>query len=321
MQGIKPRKKWRIYLDYLLSITIIYPIVMNFVYGYRWYKWAFYLPNDMNSVERIAKIQSQQNIDYRLWTNIQKETFKLRVTDNVTVIGKIFYADIKAKKFVFVHHGWTGNIETNLNIVEPYLNAGVNVIVYNARGQNGIDGKLSLGFRETEDLYIIIKHFVKLLDIEKFGIAGISMGAATVLRYAIKYHDTLRPEFVVFDSGYLNLRKQVKHVLKTYFKYPVFCSYYGASIITFFREGFFLGLFNKVRDIKIIERIPFLIVHSHKDHFVPVMHSKSLHKHHKGIKLTLLVDEGSHGTVFDNYKKEYTDLINQLMIKSNFHKI
>ncbi len=318
MHGIKPRSKVSRWLDYILAITIIYPLITNFIYGYRWYKWAFYSPQTINDEHRIAKIKAQQNIDYKLWTNIEKETFKLEVSNNIVVIGKVFTVDPKNKKYVFIHHGWTGSIETNLNFAEPYLKSGINVIVYNSRGQNGIGGKLSLGFRESDDLFMIIKHFVKKLDIEKFGIAGISMGAATVLRYAIEYHDTLKPEFVVFDSGYLNLKHQVKHVLKSYFKYPVFASYYGATWITYFREGFFLGLFNRKKEIKKIQHIPFLIIHSHEDFFVPLRHSQLLNKYHEGKTIKLFVEKGSHGTVFDKYKEEYITSIQQIIKETNF---
>ncbi len=320
MHGIKPRSKKRILLDYFLAITIIYPIVINFVYGYRWYKWAFYSPQTINDDRRIAKIKAQQNIDYALWTTIDKETFKLKVSHGVIIIGKVFIADPKNKNFVFIHHGWTGSMETNLNFAEPYLKAGINVVVYNSRGQNGIDGKLSLGFHESEDLFIIIQHFMKKLDIEKFGIAGISMGAATVLRYAIQYHNVLRPEFVVFDSGYVNLKHQVKHVLKHYFRYPVFCSYYGATIITWLKEGFLLGTFNKVKEIKKLGKIPFLIIHSHQDLFVPMRHSQLLNKHHDGKSIKLFVKKGSHGTALDKYTKEYINAINEILETSNFNK-
>ncbi len=318
MTTFKKRSTLAKILDYILLFTIIYPIIMNFVYGYRWYKWAFHMPKDLNNSERIKQIQSKQNIDHTLWTNVKKETFKLEVTESAIIVGKLFIVDEKSTNFVFLHHGWTGNMETNLNIAEPYLRNGVNVIVYNSRGQNNVSGTLSLGFKEADDLYIVIKHFMDLYKIDKFAIAGISMGAATVLRFTVKYHDSLKPEFVVFDSGYCSLKWQVKHVLKTYYHIPWFYGYFGATIITRLKEGFFLGLFTKTHEIKKISDVPFLIIHSREDLFVPIHHSEVLEKHHKGKKLTLFVDKGEHGVVYDLYTKKYINLIDKIIKEVDF---
>ena len=143
--------------------------------------------------------------------SITRKDIQFKTSDSLTIKGWYFTApqnQVNSDKAVILCHGWTANRYETLPRVKFLVEAGYNVLTYDARACGESEGDLiSLGYYEANDLLAAID-YLKSTGINKIAADGISQGGATIVFASAKSKDL---NCIIIESCFDELRNAVNN--------------------------------------------------------------------------------------------------------------
>lgn len=194
---------------------------------------------------------------------------------------------------------------------------GFNTLVIDQRSHGKSEGNcITFGIKESEDCLCWVNYVVDRFGNDcKIILAGISMGAATVLM-ATELNLPSNVKGVIADCPYSSPSKMVKKVMKEDMRLPV------KIFFPFIWLGCFIyGHFNlsKTSAIKAMEKcnVPILLIHGLADTLVPPYMSQEIYDACKAKKNILLVENATHAVsyIYDEqaYIKKVDEFIGEVL--------
>lgn len=160
------------------------------------------------SVENFLS-PKRAKIDFPDTLKLVHKDIQFKTSDNITIKGWYFQSDsVNSDKAIILCHGWTANRYETLPRVKFLVNAGYNVLTYDARACGESEGDLiSLGYYESNDLLSAID-YLKSQRINKIAADGISQGGATIVFASAKSKDL---KCIIIESCFDELRNAVNN--------------------------------------------------------------------------------------------------------------
>lgn len=251
---------------------------------------------------KITKEEFEHGFDFQHFTLKSRYGYNLKCS-YVKTKENITYPDNK-KRVVVLSHGWTSNRYAMLVYGKMYLKRGFDLFIYDHRNHFESDKKITtMGDKEADDLQTVIEYARKTLGENIIiGTHGESMGAATVLINAGRYHSV---NFVVEDCGYSSLKDLLAFQCKELKHLPLFPTLIFGNLIFSLRTKTSYSKVTPAKYIATCDDIPMYFVHGDKDNFVP---SYMIYKNYDakpGFKKLTLYEGSAHAFSVIDHKEEY----------------
>lgn len=192
----------------------------------------------------------------------KREDMTITMSDGYVINGTFALND--PNKLVILTHGHGNNREGVIKFARLFYRIGYSVFFYDMRS-HGINKRqyLTMGCKESYDLYEIIRYFKALYPNAEIGIHGVSMGASTSL-ITLKHTQDL--SFVIADCPYSSLKKEYCDSLLTRKLIP-HLSYLFAKILV---KIFYKFSFKDIQPAKDVigNTVPVLLIHGTADDIV-----------------------------------------------------
>ena len=295
------------------GLLIIFFVVLYFVYRY-----IYHSP------------RKGQNNDFRVEPGMNYQGTKCKIDEYITKLIAVPYEDLWIKsydglklhayfyrrensdKFILMFNGYRGTPRSNFSgSAIDAMDLGFNVILCDQRAHNLSEGHtITFGRKEQRDVLTWI-NFVK----EKWGnsikimIAGISMGAATVLLAS----DKIDPEIkIIADCPYSNQKDEIMYMMKK-MKIPpkLVWPFAYLSLVIYGHARLKDDALGNVSRSK----CKILIIHGSKDSVVPYQMSERVYLANKDHVQYELFDGVDHAISYmvdtDRYKKIVTKFMQE----------
>ena len=195
---------------------------------------------------------------------------------------------------VYLHGNSSSRLE-GMRMAGYLLKRGINLFVFDFAGSGLSEGEyITLGYREAEDLDVIIQFIEKLPGVGKIGLWGRSMGAATTMLYA---HRNKNISAIVMDSPFADFYRLAKEQCLKMIKLPNFVLSTVFSIVKrTVRKKTGLDI-SQLRPIDYAERTntPSIFIHALNDELIDIAHSIELNQKYNGPK-SLISCKGGHNS-------------------------
>jgi pimeloyl-ACP methyl ester carboxylesterase len=256
----------------------------------------------------------------RLVEQITPESINLAYTQHQipTMKQKLLYSWLiehsSSNAIVIFVHGWGANAQMMLPLAVPFFQAGMEVLLYDARNHGKSDGDTFSSLpRFAEDLEAVIEWVSEHRNKRSIIVIGHSLGAAAAMLAASR---NTRIDLVISVSGFahpkLVMQRHLDRAWLPQFLRPVIINYVQWVIGYQFDE---IAPMNRVRDI----HCPVLLAHGTDDRVVPIsdMH---LIKTNAGPdnEISLLPIHGAKHNSVQQFQEHADLLINYIDTKLSF---
>ena len=275
-----------------------------------------------NSVSNALKPYEKVTLKGKAWV---EEQIKNHKTEDVAITSedglKLHGLLIKHEKpkDVFIEcHGYRSTAERDLyTSCFQYYGWGYDILLNDQRTANKSEGKyITFGIKESQDIIQWCEYVNKRYPNLPIILAGISMGASTVLLSADKLSKEHHVQLIVADSGFISAWDEVVYAIKHYFHLPGKCFIHMINLWCKVFGKFSLREKNTVDALKNAD-IPILFIHGEDDDFVPAHNSLTNYHEYKGEKELLIVPKANHGMGYlvdtEKYLKTVKGFIEQHM--------
>lgn len=223
-----------------------------------------------------------------------------------------------ARGTILVLHGWHGSPETDFcQRLQLYHDLGFNLLLAHQRGQNGSGGRfMTFGVKESVDAACWVRFHNENLSQYPVILSGVSMGAATaMMTMGQDLPGNVRG--VIADCGFTSPWEILCAVGRSYHICP-FPLLYITKI--WFRV---LGGYDPKKHSAIAcmkkSKLPILLIHGKKDHFVPCSMSEAVYAAYEGEKTLVLVENAGHtmsyATDMPRCRREIEHFLNRILEK------
>ena len=262
--------------------------------------------------ETLAPYQDKIDIG-NLWMEKQnKEHIFIKSNDNLKLHGLLIKHP--NPKGIFIEaHGYRSNVERDLYpSCFNYYKMGYSLLLIDQRASGKSEGKyITFGMRESEDIICWCKYVNDTFKLP-IVLAGVSMGATSVMMSMKDLRADMRVKYIIADCGYNNAYKEVIYAINHYFHIPGIIFIFGINLWCRLIAKFSLKEKTVVDSIK-NKRIPLLLIHGEKDDFVPPINSKIIHDAYKGRKELIICPEATHGISYLVDCKKYIEAIKKMI--------
>ena len=292
----------------ILSIVIVYYITQPRI-----------APFDV-VFQRAVNLKKFTPEEYETYYNQEEFYIKAKDGCNLKAVYMPKKVDVNFKdnkeRVVVISHGWTSCRIQMLGYAKSYLKLGFHVFIYDQRNHLDSDKSITtMGYKEADDLQTVIDVVKQRLGNDIIiGTHGESMGAATVMIHAGRYHNV---NFLVEDCGYNNLKELLTFLCKNSKKFPVFPTIPLCLIIFKIATGISVKDVNPSLEISKCEDIPMLFNHGEKDDFVPTYMLNNLYESKKGFKKLHIYEGSGHARSHVDHTDEYENDLKKFLIESN----
>ena len=269
------------------------------------------LPMSKN-IEKILK-PYKSILDYgNNWIKENNKIIKdiyINSNDNLKLHGILI--ERKNSKGIFIEsHGYRSTAKRDLYAsAHEYYNLGYSVLLIDNRTSNKSEGTyITFGMRESEDIIEWIKYINKNYPYSKIILAGISMGASSVLMSLKDVTKSMNVKCALVDSSYISAYDEIVYCISHYFHLPgkIFINminYWCKSIAKFDLKE------KNTVDCLVNSKIPILFIHGLDDDFVPYDNSKINYEKYNGPKEFISFEKASHGMSYLVDSKKYVNAI------------
>ena len=259
---------------------------------------------------RILISRLPESAGIRAYQDVQ-----FQASDGLTLRG--WYMPTQNGAIVILLHGHGGNRTQFLPEAALLAGHGYGVLLYDARGSGESDGELSTyGLLEVNDLRGAVRFALDLpgVDSGRLGVAGFSMGGATVLMGAAQI-----PEIsaVVAQSTFTSLEDNLSHGVERMTGLPPFPF---APMIVFFAQreaGMDIRQVRPEEAAAAISPRPLLIMHSALDDLAAVENAYQLYAAAREPKDLVIVEGAGHCCLMQRggeaYKQKLLEFFEQLL--------
>ena len=196
-----------------------------------------------------------------------------------------------------------------------YYDMGYSLLITDNRSCNLSEGKyITFGIKESEDVINWVKYVNKKFPNQHIILAGISMGASSILMSLEKVTNKMNVTHAVVDCGYISPYEEVLYCIKHFFHLngkPFICMINTwCKLIAKFslKEKDTISSLSKVK-------IPILFIHGKDDDFVLPSNSERNYDEYKGPKELVLFDNTTHGLSYLVDSKKYIKSIKEFISK------
>ncbi len=234
--------------------------------------------------------------------------------DGLKLYGQLFCGS-NPNRTVVMAHGYQSSPNHDFGgAMGMYMQDGANVLVIHQRAHGKSQGEyICFGAKERYDVRDWCKYLVSRFgEQHSIVLAGISMGATTILLAACLPDIPKQVKGVVADCGFVSPIEEYRHVLRTRFHMPAFPLLPIAERICVHRAGFMFSAFSTVDELKRC-KIPILFAHGDKDSFVPVSHTEKAYAACASRKELLIVPDAEHGLSFLQDEPLYRETVKRFL--------
>lgn len=276
-----------LFIGWFIAFSIFHPKTHDFDQTYQWEVEKDHLNKAYISNFDIKKISIQ--------------------SDGLTL--KADYIDQASNKTILLMHGHTYTRYGSYKYAPMFLEKGYNLLMPDQRFHGKSEGaNTTLGLLESIDCRNWINYIKQTTPtVERIGLHGESMGAATVLHAASHNQDI---DFVISDCAFSDFKKQVQYIIWKQNKLPKPFVY----VAELFSKQFHTSIIkNKpVESIQTID-VPILLIHGKADTFIPVSHFEDLKKHLKRADQTYLCEGANHAMSYETNPSKYKEIVYQFL--------
>ena len=248
------------------------------------------------------------------WVSKQdKEDIYIKSFDDLSLHA--IFIEKKNAKGVFIEvHGYRSVASRDIYpSCYHYYDMGYSLLIIDQRTSNKSEGKyLTFGINESKDIISWIKYINNRFNKLPIVLAGVSMGASTIMLSADKIKPTMNVKAILADCGFVSPSEEIKYALKHFF-------HVNGSIFIFMINIWckLIGKFdiysnNTIDSLKNI-KIPLLLVHGKDDDLIPSYNSINNYESYEGIKKLVLFDNASHGMSYLVDSKKYIKSIKDII--------
>ena len=217
-------------------------------------------------------------------------------------------------KVAVLVHGVTATRRTVSDYIPLFHQCGYQVLIYDQPGHGKSEGTLcSYGFYERRVLLDWMGHLEKHYAMRSFGLWGISMGAATVLRAA----PDCWPVFVIADCSFDSFLAQFENQLRSFSVFPKRFAHGFACYVSWLNRLLRGWSFQDCAPIRSIDSIkaPVLFIHGTKDGFVRKEMSMRMfdRRQEQGLPTQLAFFEAGHAASFYSDKPHYCEVVTRFV--------
>lgn len=290
-------------LSYILVSNIVYTKVLRREDGNHWGREISF-PDDPEYVAMYSAGAEwyEQNKEKKSDVHIVRDGFNL--------YGEYF--DFGSDRCVIVLSGRTEGLTYGYFFAKPYVAAGCNVLVIDARAHGMSDGKFNTcGFEESKDALAWAKYVHDELGVKSVIFHGICIGSAAAV-FALTSEDC--PDYIagmVAEGMFVNFSESMKnHLIE--FKKPVFIL---NDMIDMWMKHY-TGHSMKFGPIDVIHKLdkPLLMLHSKEDIYsVPEYAQKLYDTASSSYKKLVWFEHGRHSMLRITETPKYDDSIEQFI--------
>jgi len=286
--------KWWLKLG--LALILVVAIAILGISGFLGYS--------MTKVERVP-IEETPAL---LGLNYEDVSFSSR-GDELTLRGWYLPAQNSETVIIMLHGGEGHRADPNvgvLDIASGLVGHGYNVLMFDLRGHGESDGnRMSAGYYEKRDLLGAID-YVKERGLERIGVLGFSMGAATALMATAENEDV---DTVVADSSFADLKDMMEPEFSKRTKFPKFFLP-GLLFMVKIMYGVDFSAIKPVESVSEIAPRPVFFIHGELDEVVPLEHAYRLQQASQNQQNQLwVVPQAGHVRSYVTQPEEYINKI------------
>ncbi len=306
----------RIVLIIFILLIILYLLTSYIIFLLVCRKFTVY------PIKTISKNMAKALVPYKgliekgqKWVSKKaKEDVYIKSFDNLKLHGILI--EKKNAKGIFIEaHGYRS---VSTRDIYPscyhYYNMGYSLLLIDQRASGKSEGKyLTFGINESEDIVSWCNYVNDRYPNIPIVLAGVSMGASTIMMSVSKLDSNLNVKAILADSGFVSPMEQIGYCLRHYFHiYP------GLFIHTINLWCILIGKYN-LRSNNTIDSlntkdIPLLLVHGEEDDFIPIRNSFDNYNKYKGnIKKIETFKDTYHGMSYLVDPKKYIATIKKFL--------
>lgn len=247
--------------------------------------------------------------------NIKHTKISIRSFDGLVLHAK-YYEYAEGAPIEIMFHGYRGSAERDLcGGVQRCFALGRNALIVDQRSHGKSEGNvITFGINESRDCHAWVQHIIKTFGPDiKIILAGISMGAATVLIAA----GSELPKNVVgvlADCGFTSAKDIIKKTIRE-MHLPATLLYPFVKLSAKIFGNFDLEQTSPVHAMKSC-KVPIIFIHGESDDFVPCYMSKINFEACQAPKKLLTVAQAGHGLSYLLNKEEYLNAIADFFTKN-----
>lgn len=211
-------------------------------------------------------------------------------------------------------HGYRSDARSDLfPSVSEYYNMGYNILLIDQRASNQSEGKyITFGIKESKDIIKWVDFINDRYKNKRIILAGISMGASTILMSAKYITDDMNIKAILVDSGYISPYREVLYCIKHYFHMD---GILFIDAINLWCKLFAKYKLNENDTVSSLSNcnIPILFAHGLIDDFVPAKNTMINYEKYKGPKRMEIFDEATHGIGFLTETTRYLNCVKEFL--------
>ena len=249
--------------------------------------------------------------------NLKHEDVYITSDDGLKLKASV-YENPNAKAVLIGFHGYrSGHINDFAGAFRYYYEAGFTMIMPDHRATGESEGKyITFGVKESDDAVKWAQYAKERYNDLPVALAGISMGAATVMMAAEKAPDNVKA--ILEDCGYDDIWSEIAFAANK--SLPGACIFVpGTFLLTRMIFGFDIRE-KKSSDSLCKSGLPVFIAHGTADAIVPVEHADRIAKACTGPVTLLKVENAGHGISFLAEPEKYKAAIGSFLDTYVFSK-
>ncbi len=239
----------------------------------------------------------------------------IKSDDNLKLHG-IFIENKKSKGIIIESHGYRSSAMRDLFAsCHEYYKLGYSLLLIDHRTSNESEGKyITFGIKECKDIINWIKFINKKYPKSNIILAGISMGASSVLM-SLKYvTKKMNVKCILVDSGYINACDEISYCITHYFHIPGMLFINAINMWSRIFAHCNLKSEDTLSSLS-KSKLPILFAHGLNDDFVRVENTKINYDNYKGIKELMLFENATHGISYLVDSKRYLNGVKKFLSK------
>ena len=245
------------------------------------------------------------------WVSKQsKEDIYIKSFDNLKLHALLI--EKKQPKGIFIEvHGYRSVASRDIYpSCYHYYNMGYSLLIIDQRTSNKSEGKyLTFGINESKDIISWIEYINSRFPNLDIVLAGVSMGASTVMLSADKIKPNMNVKAILADCGYISPAEEIKYSIKHYFHINANLFIHMINIWSILLAKANLYSLNTINTLK-NTKVPLLLIHGEDDDFVPPSNSIKNYESYEGkIKKIVLFKNTPHGMSYLVDPKKYVESI------------
>lgn len=256
----------------------------------------------------------------RKLSGMPHETLEIRSFDGTKLVGHLYPAE-NPKRVIVAMHGWRSSWCRDFSIISDFLRRnGCTVLYAEQRGQGGSDGThMGFGMIERFDCLEWVKH----LNARGFAdspiyLAGLSMGAATVLMASGLPDLPANVKGVLADCGFTSAKAEWKHISENNLHMPYALHARYVDALCRRRIDLVSDAYSTL-DAMRTNVTPILFIHGAADTFVPVEMTLQAYEACRAPKKLLIVEGANHGMSYLMDREAYEKAVLEFWEEQETH--